>query len=119
MDLLEPFRDGDGQGEEPPDLERPAEQPLERDAGEVLADEGGHPLVHDQHERPQDARLLEIAGDLELVPQAVELPRLVRLGAQHLEHDTPVIRTAERTVQQRVLIVAERLDNLETRLVHH
>ncbi len=101
-----------------PHRERLAEQPLERDTGEVFAHQGRMPIVHDQHERAQDAGLVEIAGDLDLVAQPLQLSILVRLRIEHLQHHTASIRPAARPVQQRVLVVTKRLGDLEARFAH-
>jgi hypothetical protein len=74
--------------------------------------------VHDQHERPQDAREVETAGDLDLVLQSLQLSFLMRPGAEHLDHDAASVRASTRAEEQRVLVAAERLGDLETRLAH-
>ena len=118
MDLLERSGDGRGEVEEPTDRQRLAEQPLERDTGEVFAHQGRQPIVRDQHERAQDTGLVEIAGDLDLVSQPLQLSLLVRLRVEHLQHHTTSIRPAARPVEQRVFVVTKRLGDLEARFAH-
>ena len=89
--VFERRRDRDRDRKEARGIEWAPEDALERDTGEILANERGHALVGVERQRPQHLGPVQRAGNGQLVPQVFDLSRFFDGRFQRLEHDqTPV-----------------------------
>ena len=75
---------------------RPAEQPAQGLAAEVLEDEGGHTLVGLEGERFDDGRGVDLPADFEFVLELLEVLRAAALRIEHFEDHGAAIGVPDR-----------------------